>query len=343
MYSSSVYVVVVYIPEQINLFCEEFTGQIFSVVILSTTYYSQFFDDCFLTITSFLYFQNSIFLAVKFGRNSNIKSIKMYSVLRSDINTENSLESLIALSFPSKQISNFSVRIKPVESVNTEIYFQGILLEKFDENRGESVKSKTSSRYKISNASNGASNSPKKDFKINEKKDSFSADISPNENSQKNEFLENKSKVEGKKDEKGGEILYCIVLYCIVLYCIVLYCIVLYCIVLYCIVLYCIYCIVLYCVVLYCIVLYCIALCCIILCCIVLYCIVLYCIMLYSIVLYCIVQYCIILYCLILYYIVLYSIALYCIVLYCILFSRRLKQMCIKFNYIILTFNKRYI
>ena len=208
----------------------------------------------------------------------------------------NSLESLIALSFPSKQISNFSVRIKPVESVNTEIYFQGILLEKFDENRGESVKSESSSKYKNSNASNGASNSPKKDFKINEKKDSFSADITPNGNSQKNEFLENKSKVEGKKDEKGGEILYCIVLYCIVLYCIVLYCIVLYCIVLYCIVLYCVvlccnvmYCIVMYCTILYCIVLYCIVLHCIVLYCTVLYCIVLYCIVLYSIVLYCIV------------------------------------------------------
>ena len=84
----------------------------------------------------------------------------MYSVLCSDINTENTLESLIALSFPSKSISNFSVRRKPEESVNTEIYFQGILLEKFDENRGESVKSETSTK-------NQKSISPKNDLKIN--------------------------------------------------------------------------------------------------------------------------------------------------------------------------------
>ena len=146
----------------------------------------------------------------------------MYSVLCSDINTENTLESLIALSFPSKAISNFSVRRKPEESVNTEIYIQGILLEKFDENRGESVKSETFSKNQKSNIINNLSNSSKNDLKINGNNDFFGDEIFENEMSQKNELSRNTIEIGGKKEDgKGGiEIVLYVALYCIVLYCI---------------------------------------------------------------------------------------------------------------------------
>ena len=63
----------------------------------------------------------------------------MFSVSKSAVNTENSIESLISDSFPSSQITDFSVRQIPLKFSENEDYFQGILVEKFKDNSSNSV------------------------------------------------------------------------------------------------------------------------------------------------------------------------------------------------------------
>lgn len=63
----------------------------------------------------------------------------MFSVLKSAVNTENCIESLILDSFPSSPITDFSIRQIPLKFSENENYFQGILVEKYNDNLSNSV------------------------------------------------------------------------------------------------------------------------------------------------------------------------------------------------------------
>jgi hypothetical protein len=63
----------------------------------------------------------------------------MFSILKSAVSTENSIESLISNSFPSSHITDFSVRQIPLKVGENENYFQGILVEKYNDNSLNSV------------------------------------------------------------------------------------------------------------------------------------------------------------------------------------------------------------
>ena len=63
----------------------------------------------------------------------------MFSVLKSAVNSENNIESLILDSFPSSRITDFSVRQIPSKFGENENYFQGILVEKYNDNSSNSV------------------------------------------------------------------------------------------------------------------------------------------------------------------------------------------------------------
>ena len=59
----------------------------------------------------------------------------MFSVLKSSVNTEISIESLILDSFPSTSTTDFIVRQKPFYSHEDEDYYQGILIEKYNDSK----------------------------------------------------------------------------------------------------------------------------------------------------------------------------------------------------------------
>jgi hypothetical protein len=63
----------------------------------------------------------------------------MLSVLKSVVNKENSIESLLSDSFPSSLITDFFIRQIPLKCSENENYFQGILLEKYNDNSLNSV------------------------------------------------------------------------------------------------------------------------------------------------------------------------------------------------------------
>lgn len=63
----------------------------------------------------------------------------MYSVLKSAVNTEYSVESLIVDTFPSSEITNFSVRQIPLILSEDQDCFQGISVEKYNDNSLGSV------------------------------------------------------------------------------------------------------------------------------------------------------------------------------------------------------------
>ena len=77
---------------------------------------------------------SSLFLAVKMGNNPTFSSLKMVSILSTDINTETTVNSLISTSFPLVSVSDFDFRIEPTEMGINENLIYGFLLQKYVEN-----------------------------------------------------------------------------------------------------------------------------------------------------------------------------------------------------------------
>ena len=78
--------------------------------------------------------ENSLFFAVKIGKNPVIASFRMISVFSLESNTDISLNSLISSSFPSMAMTDFVIRLEPTEMGKSENIIHGILYEKYFEN-----------------------------------------------------------------------------------------------------------------------------------------------------------------------------------------------------------------
>ena len=129
------------------LFFFHFSLHLFLTVFISIFYLHTFF---FFSLTSFSFYlgyefvtesdlsqpesSSSLFLAVKIGNNPTFSSLKMVSILSTDIDTETTVNSLISTSFPLISISDFDFRIEPTEMGVNENLIYGFLLQKYVEN-----------------------------------------------------------------------------------------------------------------------------------------------------------------------------------------------------------------